>query len=270
MRGVSTKESICAVHHANIRCIDLFRRLPYSLVSLMDKITLKGKAIPDKVSAKHVRKAGAVPCIVYGNEVKNMAIHCDLVPLHKAFAKAGESTLVELDIDGKTLPVLFKAVSFHPVSGREIHVDFYAVNMKKEIEAEVPVRFEGEAPACKELGAIFVASHNHVRVRSLPRDLPVNIAKLVAFHDSVTVADLTVPKGVTVMDAKDMVLAIVQEPRAVEEIAPPTPTAEEVAAAAAATEGEPPKAGGVIPGNPEGAGAPAKEAKVEEKKAGKK
>lgn len=220
----------------------------------MDRMKLSVSARAKNTALGALRRSGVVPCVVYGRGKETVTLQCKENALHKAFVKAGESTLVELDIDGKEqVPVLFKAVSFDPVSGREIHADFYAVDMKKEIETQVPIRFVGEAPAVKELAAIFVASHNHVRVRclpaDLPHDLPVDIGKLVAFHDVVKVSDLAPPKGVTIMDSAETVLALVQEPRKEEEIAPPTPV---VAEGEATAEGEAPKeGGGVIPGNPE-------------------
>ncbi|MBI3332368.1 50S ribosomal protein L25 [Candidatus Peregrinibacteria bacterium] len=230
----------------------------------MEMVKLSAQARRDKLTPRTLRAAGSVPCVVYGSEVKNLQIECPIMPLHKAFVKAGESTLIELDVAGKRIPVLIKDITFDPVSGRETHVDFYAVDMKKEIETTVPVRFEGEPIAVKELGAIFVASHDHVRVRclpaDLPHDLPVDVSGLAEFHDTVKVSALKLPKGVTVMEGPETVLATVQEPRKEEEIAPPTPTPEEAAAAAAAAgttpEGEAPKEGAAPTAE---AGAPAKD-----------
>ena len=62
------------------------------------------------------RRAGQVPCVVYGNKTENLSFQCEVVALTKAYTKAGESSLVELDVDGKKLPVLFHDVKFDPVS----------------------------------------------------------------------------------------------------------------------------------------------------------
>ena len=208
----------------------------------MPMIPLTAAVRDVKANPKVLRRSKQVPCVVYG-VVKNMSIQCPAQELHSAFVKAGESTLVELAVDGKKIPVLFKNVDFDPVSDREIHADFYAVDMKAEIDTLVPVHFEGEAPAVKTLGGVFVIVHDHVKVRSLPADLPhsitVAINGLEAFHASVSVKDLQVPKGVKVMDGADTVLATIQEPRAIEEItvAAPTP-AEGEPASAEATAGE--------------------------------
>lgn len=226
----------------------------------MEMIPLKAAVRDIKANPKALRRSQQIPCVVYGNSVQ-LNVQCPAKDLHSAFVKAGESTLVELDVAGKSIPVLFKSVDFDPVTDREIHADFYAVNMKAEIETLVPVHFEGEAPAIKTLGGVFVIAHDHVKVRCLPGQLPKNIvvsvAGLEAFHMSVAVKDLQVPEGVKIMDAPGTVLATVQEPRAVEEIVTTAPVAAEgdATAAAAGTEGA--AAAGAAPAA--GADAAAKE-----------
>ncbi len=186
---------------------------------------------------------------------KNVSIQCEEQLLHKAYIKAGASTLVELDLDGKKIPAIIKAITFDPVTDRETHVDFYAVNMKEEISAPVRVHTTGESPAVKE-GAILVMSHDTVTVRCLPMDLPqeltIDISVLVNFHDVVTVKDIVLPKGVTLVESPETVVATVQEPR--EEVVE-TPVVDAAAAAAAApTDGSAPAAGDAAAA---GAAAPA-------------
>ncbi len=217
----------------------------------MEMIPLKAAARDEAKKPNQLRTAGSVPCIIYGNEVKNTTIQCEERELHKVFAKAGESTLVEIDLGSKKIPVLFKEVTFDPVSGHEIHADFFAVNMKEEIETEVPVHFSGEAPAVKELEGIFLIAQETVTVRCLPGDLPHNIeadiSSLSELHASISVKDLILPKGVKIMNDPDSVLAIIQEPRKEEEVTP-APTEAVPAEGAAAAAGTAPTEGGAAPG----------------------
>ncbi len=232
----------------------------------MEMITLKASA-RDNVKPSALRRSGQVPAVIYGDKVQSVTIQCEAISLHKAFAKAGESTLVEIDLGGKKIPALFKAVDFHPITSREIHVDFYAVDMKKAIDTLVPVHFEGEAPAVKEHGGVFVITHESVKVRCLPADLPhsltVSIAGLAEFRQSVAVKDIQALKGVTIMDAQDMKLATIQEPRKEEVIVAPVAaiTTEGAATAegAAPAEGEAAKDGAPAAAT----GSPAKDGKKE-------
>jgi large subunit ribosomal protein L25 len=207
----------------------------------MDTISLKASKRDGKMKPGASRRAGQVPCVVYGNVDENLHLQCEEASLHRAFQKAGESTIVELDVDGAKVPVLFKDISFDPITDRETHVDFYALNMKEEIETTVPVHFEGEAPAVKSLSGVFVTVHEHVTVRCLPSDLPRSITARVdgmtEFHSSVSVKDLELPKGVKIMEAPETLLATIQEPRKEEEIAPPVAAVPAEGAVAAGAEG---------------------------------
>lgn len=200
----------------------------------MEKITLQAKSRSAEDNVKDLRKQGRVPGIVYGN-TENMMFHVDEVELKKVYTKAGESTLVQLDTDGKTLPVLFHTIDADPVSDRMIHIDLYAVNMNKEVEADVHIRFEGESPAVVDKSAILVTALDTVTVRclpaNLPHDLPVDLSKLDDFDTTITVADIVVPEGVEILNDKEDVIAIAQEPREEEP--------EEVAPAAEGAEGAP-------------------------------
>lgn len=225
----------------------------------MDQITLQASARDPKQTPSQLRRSGKVPCVVYGN-VQNTLLECEHQPLRQAYMKAGESTLVHLDVAGKSIPVLFHEMTFDPVSTKFSHVDFYAVDMNKEVEASVALHFEGESLAVKD-GGILVTPITHVTVRCLPKDLPhnlpVSLASLAEMHAVITVKDIALPKGVVVEDDMELVIATVQEPRKEEEVVAPTPAEGEVAAVPGA-EG----AAALAAGAP--AAAPA--AKKEEKK----
>ena len=201
-------------------------------------ISLQTEARSSEGSAKTIRADGKVPCVLYGNDIDHTQLVCDYSELFRTYAKAGESTLVELEIGSKKVPVLFHELQFEPVSDAITHVDFFAVDMKKEIEARVPLHFIGEAPAVKELGGVLVSVMDHVTVKCLPTALPshieVDITSLVEFSDAITVSDIAAPSGVVISDDTGAMIATVQEPRRDAE-----PTPEEAAAEGAeGAEGE--------------------------------
>jgi len=225
----------------------------------MEMIALKATA-RSKGTPNDIRRANGVPCVLYGNEVKNTSVECVSLEITKAYTKAGANTLVALDIDGKQIPVLFHNLQFDPVSGKITHVDFYAVDLKKEIEAPVPLRFTGEALAVKEFSAVIVTVQNHVTVRclptALPRDIEVSLAKLVQVHMVIKVSDLVVPAGVKIQDNPETVLVTAQEQRKEEEVLPVAGAVDAAASAAV------PGAEGA---SAEGAAAPAAEASAKKK-----
>ena len=190
----------------------------------METVSLTVEARAKDSSAKDLRRESIVPCVLYGNDTDNIPIQCEHNELFRTYAKAGASTIVELAVGSKKVPVLFHAIDFHPVTEKIIHVDFYAVDMKKKIEARIPIEFTGESSAVKEQGGVFVTVRDSLRVSCLPADLPhaleADITSLVEFGDSISVASIPVPEGVEIMtDAKEMI-ANVQEPRRIEEELP--------------------------------------------------
>jgi len=116
----------------------------------MDKVALSASARSTEHSVKTLRKQGQIPGVVYGNNTENTQIQCEEVALMKAFVKAGESTLVDLDIGGKKMPVLFHVVDFDPVSDRMNPVDFYRVYVKTEGAADMQCALQGEYAACTD------------------------------------------------------------------------------------------------------------------------
>lgn len=175
---------------------------------------------------KHLRNLGQLPSSVYGKDMEPISIQVAEREMAKIFAHAGESGLVDLEIDGKTLPVLFRNPQYHAVTGLLTHFDCYKVNLKEKIITAVPIEFVGEAPAVKE-GKVLVEVVNEVEVEALPADLPekilVDLSTLVSVDVMITVADIKVDGKYEIKSNPEQVLAKVEEPR-VEEVVVAEPT----------------------------------------------
>ncbi|MCK5019665.1 MAG: 50S ribosomal protein L25 [Candidatus Peribacteraceae bacterium] len=188
----------------------------------MDTVSLSTEAKNTELTLNSLRASGKVPCVLYGNNVENTQFQCEYNEIYKAYVTAGESTIVQLEVNGKKVPTLFHAVQFDPVSDKILHVDFYVVDMKKEIEAAVPIHFEGEALAVSDLGGVLVTTCDHVNVKCLPDNLPhaisVSLEPIVDFSASLHISDLKAPEGVTILDEDELMIATAQEPRRVEEV----------------------------------------------------
>jgi large subunit ribosomal protein L25 len=169
-----------------------------------------------------LRKQGIVPAVVYGSNHKPISIQVNYEELRKVFEKAGESTLIGLKLDKEVKNVLIHEIAKDPITGNFIHVDFYQVRMDKEIKAEVPLIFEGEAPAVKVLEGVLVKAMNHIEVEALPKDLPreikVDISVLDTFDKNIRIKDLILPEGVKVnINSEEMIVSVLP-PRTEEEI----------------------------------------------------
>jgi len=178
------------------------------------------KTLGKKVKA--LRERGVLPGVLYGPRIKEtLPLEINFKEFEKVYKEAGESTLVSLEIEDKKAPVLIHEVKLDPLTGKPIHVDFYQPRLEEEVEVTIPIIFEGEAPAVKDLGGTLVKNIHEVEVRALPQNLPheikVNMEKLKTFEDDILVKDLPTPKGVKILKELEEVVATVAPPEKVEE-----------------------------------------------------
>lgn len=171
---------------------------------------------------KELRKAGKLPAILYGHNTKTQEIEIPEKDFNKAFKAAGESTLVDLVVDGKSQAVLIQEVQRHYLNDQPIHIDFYAVNMAEKLKVHVPIRFTGDSQAVKAMGGTLVKNLSEVEVECLPGDIPqyfeVDISVLNTFEDAIRVADLRAPQNVAILASEDEVIVTVTPPRSEEEM----------------------------------------------------
>ncbi len=190
----------------------------------MDKIVLKAKTrdvLGQKTRKKKYREL--IPAVVYGRAIKSQNLWIKSIDFLKLLKTVGESTIIELDIDGeKGRNVIIYEVQKNPVKDNIIHVDFFQVRMDEEIETEVELVYTGIAPAVKELGGVLVKNVDEVQVKCLPADLPseieVNIASLKTFEDRICVKDLVTSNKVKINLEAETVIALVSAPRTEEEL----------------------------------------------------
>lgn len=174
-----------------------------------------------KVSA--LKENGRIPAVVYGHKVKNILLDIDYKEFQKVLSKAGESSLIELDIEGEKekRPVLVHELQKNPVTDKFIHIDFFQASLTEEVQVKVPLVFEGESLAVKDLGGTLVKNISELEVKALAQNLPheikVSIARLNTFEDHILIKDLVLPKDVKVLAKPDEIVVSVAQPEKVEE-----------------------------------------------------
>ncbi|MBI5045363.1 MAG: 50S ribosomal protein L25 [Candidatus Levybacteria bacterium] len=199
------------------------------------KRTVLGKKV------KKLRKEGLLPANVYGKSLPSISLQLAMKDFVEVFKDVGETGLIDLMVDGQKHPVLIKNVQFEFRNHIPLHADFYEVNLKEKVKTMVPLELTGEALAVKENIGTLIQPASEVEVEALPEALPekieVNIESLAAIDDQITVADLSVPEGVTILTEEGQVVAKIAEIVIEEE---PEPVAEEGAEgeASEATDGE--------------------------------
>lgn len=183
----------------------------------MEAIKLALKKRDASVKAKKLRLQSLVPGVIYGHGTENKNVMADYNSFHKAFKAAGESTLLDLEIEGDgTVKALVKDWQVDPLSNRYTHVDFYQVNLKEKLKTEIALNFIGESPAVKEQGGSIIKTLDSVLVECLPTDLvhsiDVDVSVLKSFDDMITVKDLAVPAGIEILENADEVIVKIEAP----------------------------------------------------------
>jgi len=161
-------------------------------------------AVTRTAKGEKVRYEGKLPGVIYGAGSTSASLEMSLSEFAKMYKQAGESTLIDLTIDGKDAgKVLVQEVQHDPVSDEIIHVDLRRIDMNKPIEAPITINFIGESPAVKAMGGTLVMNLHSIVIRCLPKDLvshvTVDLGGLTSFDHVIKVKDLTLPEGFAVV-----------------------------------------------------------------------
>ena len=154
-------------------------------------------------ASRRLRNAGQTPAIIYGGNAAPVAITLDHNALFHALKKeAFHSSILDMEIEGKTEKVLLRDFQMHAYKSIVLHADFQRVDPNKQIHVKVPLHFVNAevSPAVKLGGAIISHVMNELDINCLPADLPefieVDLSKVEA-GQSVHVSSITLPKGVS-------------------------------------------------------------------------
>jgi large subunit ribosomal protein L25 len=206
----------------------------------MAKVELKANKREEKrKKTKKIRSQGLIPAVVYGRKYKSAPVSIDMHEFKKKVlqSEAGLNLIFTLKIDKDKIPVKTHSVQKNPLTDEILHLDFVNVIMDEAIKTKVPVELVGLPMGVKEGGGVLVHGLREIEVKCLPGDIPdkfeIDVSALEIGH-SFHVSDLKVSKNVEILVSLTEMIANVSPPTKEEEVAPPVPTPEEVAAAEAA------------------------------------
>jgi large subunit ribosomal protein L25 len=200
------------------------------------KLSARPRAEAGRNAVKQVRTRGSVPAVIYGGKDAPANLEVSLKEINSLLAHAvGENILVDLEINegGKTTNrlSLIQEVQHHPVRGDVIHIDFHAVSMTEEIEAEIVLEPAGEPVGVKTFGGLLQQNMRTLPIKCLPKDLPELITVDVSalnVGESLHVKDIPLPSGVSAAIDGDLTVFLVSEPTVAAEPAATATAAPEV------------------------------------------
>jgi large subunit ribosomal protein L25 len=162
-----------------------------------------------------LRNRGLVPATVYGAKMEPVNVQIPYRALEVTLLKAGGTNLIDLKVGGKTHTVLAREIQRDFIKGKILHADFFAVDATSKIRYAIPVHIVGESFAVASKRGILLTGTSTITVETLPTQLlqgvEVDITPLREVGATITVGDLNLGEGVTVLDdPEEMVVRIAQ------------------------------------------------------------
>ena len=163
---------------------------------------------------RRLRAAGKLPAVLYGPKEVSVALSLLLREFEKVFREAGESTVITLAGLDEDKDVLVQDIAYDPVTSAPVHVDFYAIEKGKKVTVNVPLEFIGEAPV-EKIGGVLTRVLYELEIEAMPKDLPhqieIDVSSITGFDSQITVADISAPAGVVILNAPEEVVVVAEE-----------------------------------------------------------
>ena len=175
--------------------------------------------------SRRLRRDGMIPGVLYGRGKPPHPICVPERELRRVLTGShGLHAILDvvLDGDGSARASILKDYQQDPLRGRITHVDLQEVRLDQPIQAQVVVELVGaeDAPGIRE-GGVLSQVNREVNVEALPMEVPDRLELDVsglAIGDTLRVADLRAPEGVTLLDdPEETVLATLTLPTRVVE-----------------------------------------------------
>jgi len=162
--------------------------------------------------AKAERKAGNVPCVVYGGEAP---IHFSAPTLaFRGLVYTAEAKTAKITVGDTTVEAVIQDIQFHPVTDQLMHIDFIQLVDGKAVTMNIPVVLHGQARGVLNGGKLKTILRQ-LSVRAVPGQFPESIDLDITnlrIGKSIRVSDVT-PEGFEILNADTAVIVTVKKAR---------------------------------------------------------
>ncbi|MDP6775909.1 MAG: 50S ribosomal protein L25, partial [Candidatus Latescibacteria bacterium] len=188
-------------------------------------VVLKAEPRPGrgKEAAKHLRKQGDLPAVVYGEDSASVVCSVNRKALEDILHAEGRNAIVSLVVgndEGDEQTTIIKELQRHPFRGGILHVDFQRISLTQKITVEVAVAALGIPVGVRQDGGVLEHMLHSMEIECLPTQIPdkieVDVSALV-IGDTVHVEDITVDEGLRIVTEGDRSVFVVVPPTVVQE-----------------------------------------------------
>ncbi|WP_374713196.1 50S ribosomal protein L25 [Symbiobacterium terraclitae] len=178
-------------------------------MSRMLQLEAKPRSTGSRAS-RRLRRTGFVPGIIYGPGVDPLAVSVRSAQLVRLVDRHGRGHLINVQVDGEANPrqVVIKELQRDILTDQVIHVDLLQVDIHRTITLKVPIVVVGE-DQLKRRGLVVTYELDEVEIECRPTEIPEAITLSISGVTEpgpVTVASLSVPPGVKVLEDPDTVV----------------------------------------------------------------
>jgi large subunit ribosomal protein L25 len=165
---------------------------------MSDVLNVQVREARGSSAARRLRRDGKLPAILYGHGEENVSLTVDSHELDAVIRHGGK--LVNLK-GGLAETALIRDVQWDAMGTHVLHLDLARVSAQERVEVTVPIELRGEALGSKQGGIVEQLMHDvnvECSASEIPERISVNINDLDV-GQSISIADIEVPKGVTLL-----------------------------------------------------------------------
>ena len=169
-----------------------------------------------------LRKDGKLPSVLYGFNVEEATpIYFEYKEMAREVQRNGVNHIFKIKLDGTTYSAIIGDIQRDALKGHVKHFDLLSINMKEELEVDVPVTVVGQSVGVKE-GGVLTQPNTDLKIRVLASEIPDSIeidVSSLGVGDTLSLAEVRDQIKFDVLNEDDYTLATVT---------PPTPPAADV------------------------------------------
>jgi large subunit ribosomal protein L25 len=169
----------------------------------MKKLSLQKRVLTGN-KAKRLLREGILPGVIYNSKGDSNNIQLSMSDAIKFVNKATFSTIVDLEIDGKNKKAIIKDTDINPRTDALRHISFFEIDATEAMTFDIPFELVGVSPAVKNsLGVLITVLpvlEVRCKVENLVPSIEIDISKLELPGQSISVSDITLPKGISLIN----------------------------------------------------------------------
>jgi len=185
------------------------------------KLELKTRTELGKNKVNKLRKADMVPGVIYSKGEETRSIKVDRGNLQRVYKIAGTSSIIDLELEGETIPAIIKELQLDPVKDEYVHVDFQKIKMDEVVKLTIPVVLEGK-DNIRLQPSVLMQQLDEIEIECLPKYIPeaaVADVSNIDFNTPIYVSDLDIfnNENITIFKEPDELVATLMAPAKTEE-----------------------------------------------------